>query len=475
MTNPTIVALTLILVVLMVAARAPRWVAVTTSVVAMLVFNFFFLPPVGTFTIADPMNWVALFTFLAVSLVASHLSAVARSRTEEAVVRRDELARLFDVSRDVLLVTESRQALESLARSIARRFDLDWVAIALPIGESWDVCGAGVAPLTLTPAQLSDVFAPTTAVLEFDAQARTYAGHRTIPVDGRDVHFIPLRVGTTPVGLFATSGRAVEAGTLDALGGIVSLAVERAQFLDDRKTGELVKQSDALKTTLLASIGHDLRTPLTAIRVAAANIQSPLMTDADRHDQSELILTEAERLNRLFQNILEMARIDAGAVAAEHRWVHPSEIIAAARDQAGQSLSRHEIRVEVTNDVPVRLDPRLTASALAQLLENAAQYTPSGASIHVSSSVSDAGLKLSVRDHGPGIAAADLPHLFDRFYRGTAAQGRATGTGMGLWIARGLLAVENGRVWAENCPEGGAEFTIVVPAEAKPAETSEAI
>lgn len=474
--NPTIVALTLLLVVLVVAARAARWTAVAISVLAMLAFNFFFLPPVGTFTIADPQNWVVLFTFLAVSLVASHLSAVARSRTEEAVGRRDELIRLFDLSRDVLVITDGREAIPILARSVARRFDLEFVAVALPRGDQWDLFEAGAASISIDPAHLSAAFAAARSSLDFDAYARTYAGHRTVDVNGRTIRLVPLRVGTTPTGLLATAGRPVEAGTLDALGGVVALAIERATFLEERKAGELARQGDALKTALLASVGHDLRTPLTAIRVAAANIQSPHLTEDDRQDQSDLILGEVERLNRLFQNILEMARIDAGAVAAEFRWVHPSEIVAAARDQVDQATRRHQVHVGLDNDVPVKLDPRLTAAALAQLLENAAQYTPTGSTITVLAGAAEDGLVISVRDQGPGIAVSDLPHVFDRFYRGGAAQSRTGGTGMGLWIARRLLAVEQGRVWAENNPGGGAQFTIAVPsvpkADAGAAETA---
>jgi two-component system sensor histidine kinase KdpD len=164
-----------------------------------------------------------------------------------------------------------------------------------------------------------------------------------------------------------------------------------------------------------------------------------------------------------------MARIDSGAIARDARWAHPSEIIAAARDQVDHTLRRHKLVVEVDPDVPVRLDPRLTATALAHLLENAAQYAPEGSTIDVHASLMGDGLSIAIRDHGPGIAPADLPHLFERFYRGDAAKARASGTGMGLWIARGLLAVEQGRVWAENCQDGGAQFTVVVPASIKEA------
>ena len=245
--------------------------------------------------------------------------------------------------------------------------------------------------------------------------------------------------------------------------GVVAIAIERAQFLEERKAGELTRQSEQLKTALLASLGHDLRTPLTAIRIAASNIKASELARDERLEQSDLILSEVERLTRLFQNLLEMARIDAGAIATESRWTHPSEIVAAARDQVEQALQGHTVDVTIEPDVPVRLDPRLTATALAHLLENAAQYSPPGSVVHVTARVGQDGLVIQVRDHGSGIAPADLPHLFERFYRGAAAKSRTSGTGMGLWIARGLLAVENGRVWAENCAEGGAQFTLAVP------------
>lgn len=465
--NATTVSMTFLMVVLVVAATSRLWIAIFTSLAAVLCFNFFFLPPVATFTIADPHNWVALFAFLAVSLVASNLSAIARARTQEALGRRDELARLFDLSRDVLLMTDSREAFALLARSLARRFDLDLAAIALPRDGDWEIFEGGSQAVTLDKAQLSSAFAAAQTSLEFDAYARTYAGHREMALEGRTVRLVPLRSGTRPIGILAAAGRPIEAGTLDALGGLVALAIERAQFLDERKAAALTRQSEQLKTALLASIGHDLRTPLTAIRVAASNLQAAELSPDDRLGQSNLILAEVERLTRLFQNILEMARIDTGAIATETLWSHPGEIVAAAREQVERALRAHPIELQTEADVLVRLDPRLTATALAHVLENAAQYSPAGSPIHISARVAGSELVVQVRDRGPGIAPADLPHLFDRFYRGIAARNRTSGTGMGLWIARGLLAAENGRVWADNHPDGGAQFTIAVPVMAK--------
>jgi two-component system sensor histidine kinase KdpD len=472
LSNPTTVSTVLLLVVLMVAAVSPFWVAAAVSMVAMLCFNFFFLPPVGTFTIADPDNWVALFALLVVSLVASNLSATARVRTAEAVSRRDELARLFDLSRDVLVMTEGRQAIPLLARSIARRFDLERLAIAVPRDGGWDVFEGGARTAAVPEAELAGAFAAAQAQIEFDAQARTYAGHRVLATDGVSVRLVPLRSGTRPVGLLAAGGRVVEAGTLDALAGLAAIAIERAQFLEERRTAALTRRSEELKTALLASIGHDLRTPLTAIRVAAVNLRDGTLADADRAEQGDVILGEVERLRRLFENTLAMARLDAGAEAAEVRSVRPSEIVAAARDQVEHTLAGRALDLSLGDDRVVHVDPRLTARALAYVLENAAHYAPPDSPIEVSASAEGGELVLRVRDRGPGIGEEDLPHLFERFYRGSASSARASGTGMGLWIARGLLAVESGRIWAENHPEGGALFTVAVPAVPPGLETT---
>jgi len=185
------------------------------------------------------------------------------------------------------------------------------------------------------------------------------------------------------------------------------------------------------------------------------------------------VLSEVDRLTRLFEGILDMARIDAGAVAANREWVHPAEIVDTARGQVAQALRDHPVELVEDGAALVYVDPRLTSSALARLLENAASYSTPGAPLTVTSQTHLDGLRISVRDRGPGIAAADLPQLFHRFFRGSAAAG-TLGTGMGLAIARGLLAAEDGRVWAENHPEGGAVFTLAVAGPIRPVELAEA-
>lgn len=340
-TNHTIVALSFLLVVLLIASVSTRWVAIATSLLAFACFNFFFLPPVRTFTIADPENWVALFTLLAVSIVASHLSAKARRQAQEAMARRDELAGMFE---------------------------------------------------------------------------------------------------------------------------------ERTRLLQQRNEAEVLRRSAELKSALLASLSHDLKTPLTAVTLAAANLNASWLSDDQRREQAAIVVSELARLNRLFRDIVDMAKIETHAVVVESEWVQPSEIVEAAARQIAPALDRHVFRVDDDAEkVFARVDPRLTSAALAHLLENAAQYSSAGSEITITVAVSSAELRVSVRDRGPGVAPEDFDRLFDRFFRGSAAEQHRFGTGMGLAITRGLVAAAGGRVWAENAPEGGAIFTIAIPAETQPA------
>jgi two-component system sensor histidine kinase KdpD len=323
--------------------------------------------------------------------------------------------------------------------------------------------------VTLPTAELDAALEAAKGVIEFDARDRTYGGHRdVVSAEGIRVGLVPLRLGGRAIGLLASAGRPIEPGTLDALAGIVAIAVERTQFLDERKAAELARQSSDLKSALFASLGHDLRTPLTAIRVAASNLQAGWPNEDERRAQSDIVLTEVERLSRLFQNILDMARIETRAVTARREWVVPAEIVEVAVAQVHQAIRAHRIRITADHNTAVQVDPRITAAALAHLVENAAQYSPEGTIVSIDAAADLEGLMITVRDEGPGIADADLPHLFESFYRGAGARRHAIGTGMGLAITRGMLAAEDGRVWAENRPEGGAQFTMRVPAASRP-------
>jgi two-component system sensor histidine kinase KdpD len=467
--NATTVALALLVVVLSAATLSRLWVAVVTAVAAMLAFNYFFLPPVGTFTIADPQNWVALAAFLIVAVIASHLSAAAKARTREAVARRNELGRLFDLSRDVLLTTENESTLDFLARHIARRFELTRVALCLPAAAGWQRHQGGADDVLVEDQQLSLALAQAGATLEFDARLRAYGGHANVRTENGDVMLVPIRLGTRAIGLLAAAADALDPGAVDAVAGLAAIAIERTQLLAERKSAELVRQKAELASALLASLGHDLRTPLTAIGVAVTNLQDPALAADQRRTQAQLALAEVDRLTRLFRGILDMARIDAAAIEPDRDWVTPADVVDAAVAILRPILEKRRLEIDADTNTAVQVDPRLTSGALSHLIENAAQYSPADRPIVITGSADADGLRLSVTDSGPGLDVNELDHLFERFYRGRDARRHSGGTGMGLAITRGLLAAEGGRVWGENVPGAGARFSILVPAPSRPA------
>lgn len=464
--SPTTVALALLLVVLGTATLARLRIAIVVSVVAMLTLNFFFLPPVGTFTIADPQNWIALFAFLVVAVIASNLSAAAQDRAREAIARRNEVTRLFDLTRDVLLTTETARAIEVLARHVARRFELSKVAICLPADHGWQIHQGGAEEVGIDVNVLNTALAKARGTLEFDAYQRAYGGHIRVG-ERNEVSIVPLRHGTKAVGLLAAASPTLDIGALDAVAGVVAIAIERAQFLAERDAAGLVRQKADLAATLLASLSHDLRTPLTAIRVAVENLRGDLPAD-ERRAQAGAAISELDRLTRLFQDILDMARIDAAAIRIDRQWVAAADVVDAAVAHVRHALEGHALRVDADADMAVEIDPRLASVALSHLLENAAQYSGADREILVQGRVERDGLHVSITDHGPGLDSNELDHLFERFYRGRGARQATFGTGMGLSITRGLLAAAGGRVWAENVPGAGARFSIVVPGPVRP-------
>jgi two-component system sensor histidine kinase KdpD len=462
--NATTVALGYLLITLFVASLGDVVVAVATSLMATLCFNFFFLPPVGTFTIADPHNWVALFSFLVVSIVASRLSTNARARAQEALDRRNEVTRLFDLTRDILLTTERNGALAAIARHVARRFELDTVAICVPDAEGgWQIDHGGAAAPVVATGELDRVFATSTGRIEFDARTRTYGGQRVIASDDAGpITIAPVRIGARTIALLVTGGRELEPGTRDAVAGIVAIALERSQFLEERRGAELARHRAELASALLAALSHDLRTPLTAIRTAVTNLDSLDLPEAQRREQARVAAGELERLTRLFDEILDMARIDAGTVQPRRSWTTPAEVVEAALSVAAPALAGRDVQIEAHDDQGVEVDPRLAASGLVHLLENAARYAPAGP-IGVHGWTDAEGLRLEVRDDGPGLQAQELERLFEPFYRGELFRNRVPGTGMGLAITRGLVGADGGRVWAENLSPRGASFSIAVP------------
>jgi len=236
------------------------------------------------------------------------------------------------------------------------------------------------------------------------------------------------------------------------------------EVADAAKESELIKQSARLKSELIASLRHDLRTPLTAVTVAANNLNASGLSDEQRREQAEIVRVELERLNRLFQDMEDLAKIEIEALEIEREWVQPADVVEAALKQAEPALNGRRVVIEVAPEgMLVHLDPRLASAALSHLLENAGQYSAPAAPVDIRVSVLPAELQIAVRDRGPGLSAVDVGHVFERSYRGSTARHMRAGTGMGLSMTRGLLIAAGGHVRADNAADGGAIFTMTVP------------
>lgn len=462
--NATTVALSFLLVVLAVASMYGLGPAIVGSVFGMLCFNFFFLPPIGKLTIQDPQNWVALIAFLITAVTASQLSSAARSRAYDAEKRRAEVWKLYQLSRAVIATPDSETAVSSIARQVVEVFDLAYCAVYLPAGNNWDrVAIAGDDSTSIAQAEIEDAFRSGEVIRAAAKPGLTCA---------------PLKVGVKSIGVLASSSPDVERGTVEAIAGLVALALERARFLKEVSHTEALRQSDELKSALLASVSHDLRTPLTSIRAAVESLldESIAWDGAALREFHLIISEEVSRLTRLVQNLLEMARIEAGELKLSKRWESVSEIINNVLLRCATSLRNHRVRVEPEeSQLMIRADSRLIAEALVNLVENATKYSPAGTEVRLSGAVKDGHLTVSVKDQGMGIAPDEMHFVFDKFYRGQHLTGSQTnGTGMGLAITKGIVEAHGGRIWADSQFGHGATFSFAIPVESKQVEAGAA-
>lgn len=478
--NATTVALSLLLVVLVLSSARGLAPGVVASVAGMLCLNYFFLPPMGTLTIEDPQNWVALVAFLITAVIASQLSATARARAQDAERRREELLKLYRLSQAIILSPDPDTAVSALAREVVSEFDADHCAI---FGRQQD---GGWRRLGVATKHLEyQAFAPSTAQLEECFRGgeimigTASSGGRTEGGTPKTLACAPLTVGVRPTGVLTLLGNepGLERSTVEAIAGLVSLALERARFLQEVSRTEALRQSDELKSALLAAVSHDLRTPLTSIRAAIDSLlQEGVNWNQEALHEFHLIISEeVARLTRLVQNLLEMARIEAGELPITKQWAAVSEIITNVIERCRDVTRDHRVIVDATDSLPlVSVDSLLVVQALSHLIENAAAYSPAGSDVTIGVRVCDGKLVVSVEDCGMGIAREEIPRIFDKFYRtATAKRHRIGGTGMGLSIARGIIEAHGGKLRVESEPGRGSVFTFEIPVEVRASEETQ--
>jgi two-component system sensor histidine kinase KdpD len=468
--NHTTVALSYLLVILLVASFHKLDSAILASVLALLCINFFFLPPIGTLTIEDPQNWIALFAFLITAIIASQLSSFARSRAGEAERRREELFKLYQLSQSIIITPDPQAIIPTLVRQIVSEFDVSFCALLMKSEEGeWhqlNVTSKSDDARWVKPDLrcLEESFT-SGEIIAADLPTVTPANP-----EGPRIYYAPLKIGVKSIGVMLVAA-ALERGTIEPIAGLVALALERTAMLKELSHTEALKQSDELKSALLASVSHDLRTPLTSMRAAVDSLLEPQAEwdKAALHEFHVIISEEVQRLTRLVQNLLEMARIEAGELHLAKGWTAVSELISNTVDRCAEAIAKHRLILMAEESLPlVKVDSLLITQALTYVVENAAKYSAAGSEIKICGQVKGENLTISVEDHGVGIAPDETAHIFDKFYRsGANPVQQRPGTGMGLSIARGIIEAHGGSIAVESRLGQGSKFIFKIPVEVK--------
>jgi two-component system sensor histidine kinase KdpD len=517
------ISLIYLLAVLILGSRRGLFAAVLSAVVAFLSFDFFLVEPLYTFSIRDPGEWLALGIFLFAAIITGQLAAALRLRAEQARQREQETRVLYELLRDTNQAEHLDHQLEVIARRVVEVFGARGVRdclILLPDEKGEPVLRAS-ARRRLENSQLTSDERTTAAWVMREGQtvdfydlaqlSRKFAGYsprvviRSTAMSQRSrsyLSLIPLKTGQKIGGVlcllieddprrFTNEKRlGSEADRSDprstffwAFVDQAASMIEHARLRRESLQVEVLQRTDSLRAALLSSVSHDLRTPLTSIKAAASSLLQDDVpwSDEERHSFTQAIEHEADRLNRLVENLLDMSRIEGGALKPEKEWYPIGELLHDVTGRMQSLLQGRQVIVTVPADLPpVELDYMMIDQVVTNILENALRYTPAGSPLEIHAETTTTEMCISVADRGPGIPASDLARVFDKFYRvmdRTRQTGATGGTGVGLSVCRGLIEAHGGRIWAANRQGGGAifHFTLPIPRpEEILAETEEA-
>jgi two-component system, OmpR family, sensor histidine kinase KdpD len=453
--NPTTVALTFLLAILFVAAAWGLRYSIAMSVAAALCLNFFFLPPVGTLTIADTQNWMALFAFFATSLIASNLSERARRQTAEAQERRQDIERLYSLSQQLLIAENVLELMNTIPHLVMETFGARDAAVYVSTRDQIYRSNAGRHEIS------AELLKNAARGAEFSDPAGTVA-------------VFCLRMGARVVGAFGIAGEFPSRSTMEAAGSLIATAIERANAVDRLTRTEASREGERLRSALLDSVTHEFRTPLTAIKASVTTLRSGARLDNEQQqDLLAVIEEESDRLNRLIGEAVEMAQLDAKEVRLDLQPQQIREAIDAALAESRSALDDHPVEVRLPATLPaVMMDSGWIKKVLQHLLENAAKYSPAGSPIFVSSEVKNDRLITSVADRGTGIDDLERSMIFDKFYRGQSQRYRVQGTGMGLAIVKAIVEAHSGRIEVTSQLGHGSVFSFGLPLGAAQEKTS---
>lgn len=477
--------------VLLASAIGGRGAGVLVSCVAIFVWDWFFIPPLYRVTVASARDVLALVVFLAVALLVGHLSTVARRRTAEALRRARSSEALYDLSMALIAGRHLDEILPALTNRLRAAFGLAACAVLVhdPERGTWQtVAQSGDIPADLRPEESRSLAAIVSQVYERGEECRLGRVRRTpgqserapvLPPGQERARLLPLRVGTRAIGVLELvpgdhRKPDVEAERLlTTFANGAALAVEQARLAEEERAAAISRESDRLKSALLSSVSHDLRTPLAGIKVATSSLLAPDIewSDADRRAFLGEIDSEVDRLTRLVSDLLDLSRIEAGVMRPTRDWVDVAELIDRVTRRPSPHLTGHPLLHEVAEQLPAaRLDAVQMEQVLTNLIENAAKYSPAGTPITVGARIieeqaTSPELEIWVADRGIGIAPEERSKIFDPFYRVPGVVARGGGTGLGLAIVKGLVEAHGGRIRVESTPGRGSTFRIHLPLE----------
>ncbi len=480
------VALVYLLVVLGASSAGGRTLGLSVAAGAFLSFNYLFLQPYYTFVIADPLDWLVLVTFMVTSVVAAQLLYRANTTAETATRRAEEVDRLATLGAETLSAPDASAALGAIATVIRDSLGTDRCDLFRIHADGTPVWAASARMLTVA----SDI-APQSVATSPESLVMWMAGRAESAVELLDgttrldpsitdqlevrALYRTLFVRSQPVGVLRVSARdgltvsADRARLLDALSYYAALGVERMRLVMTAERALAEREIEALRSSLLMAVSHDLRTPLTTIKGIAHEIAE----GASSAGRAAIIEEEADRLDALVGDLLELSRIQAGAVRPAAAVNTADEVIGAALQRAQGMLREHTVAVSLSDSVlAARFDFSQTLRIVVNLLENAAKYSPAGSSIEVTASRDDTAVLISVADEGPGVPAGEEERIFEAFHRPAGTAPDVRGTGLGLSIARGLAEAQGGAVRYRGRDGGGSVFTLTLPAVDAPDDAS---
>jgi two-component system sensor histidine kinase KdpD len=438
-----------LLAVLFISANWGLRYATFTAILATVAYNYFFLPPLFTFTIADPQNWIALLTFLVTAVVASQLSERARRSALSAEERRREFERLYALSQQLWLTENAFELPNLIPKSIVDSFGVRGAAIFIEGKQDayfFDGESRRLFPLDQLKA-ISDRGEP---VLDRE--------HR--------ICYVPLRMGVRSVGSLAVYGCDLSRESLEAIGSLVAISIERANTVEKLTKSEAARESDRLRSVLLDSVTHEFRTPLTSIKASAETLLSDLRLDKpQREDLLQVINEESDRLNRLVGEAGEVAQLDSNQLQFHFEPHQIREAIDRALENLQAGLRRRSVEIHVPPNLPpLRMDIDRITEVITHLVDNAAKYSAPDTPIHITAELKSGEVITSVADHGPGIDAMEQEMIFEKFYRGREQRMIIQGTGMGLAIAKAIVELHGGKIGVTSQIGHGSVFQFSLPA-----------